>query len=214
MDINTRITKLIQAENLTANAFASKLGVKATIIYNIQKGRNKPGFDLMTKILSTFNVDANWLLFGTVIDGTQVTTNDEVYYNKSVNLNLDNDVNLNQNTAEKWDNLLDDMSPEEMNKGLVKLAKSTLLYLEFHLIDIDLNLKLLKEKNTAETFDRKEYDVSTKTLNATCKLLTTIINSGLSSNSALIGLLLSNDDLIRSLLDNIRQTSKDLYLHS
>lgn len=63
-NINQRISTLIEDLKLTPNAFASQLGIKTTIIYNIQKGRNKPSFDLLQKIAQRFNVNAQWLLLG------------------------------------------------------------------------------------------------------------------------------------------------------
>jgi transcriptional regulator with XRE-family HTH domain len=62
--VNDRITQLIEHENLTTNSFANRLGVKPTVIYNIQKGRNKPSFDLLTKIIDVFQANSSWLLMG------------------------------------------------------------------------------------------------------------------------------------------------------
>lgn len=77
--INERLTHLIEILNLSPNSFASQMGINTTIIYNIQKGRNKPGFDLLQKITDTFKVNGNWLLNG---DGEPLLS-----YGKSDNQN-------------------------------------------------------------------------------------------------------------------------------
>lgn len=66
MAINDRISDLIYQLQMNPNSFADTIGVKGTVIYNIIKGRrSKPSFDLLQKILVTFNtINANWLLQG------------------------------------------------------------------------------------------------------------------------------------------------------
>ena len=64
--INDRIAFLITALNHNANSFADQLGVSATVIYNIIKGRrNKPSYDLLLKIISVFHhINTDWLIKG------------------------------------------------------------------------------------------------------------------------------------------------------
>lgn len=62
--INERIKIIVEALNITANAFANELGVAGSVIYNIIKGRNKPSFDILDKMVSSFNVNPNFLLTG------------------------------------------------------------------------------------------------------------------------------------------------------
>lgn len=51
---------------MNPNSFADNIGVRGTVIYNIIKGRrSKPSFDLLQKILISYNtINANWLLKG------------------------------------------------------------------------------------------------------------------------------------------------------
>jgi len=40
-----------------------RIGVNSTVIHNIVKGRNAPSFDVLQKILSSFdNISADWLI--------------------------------------------------------------------------------------------------------------------------------------------------------
>jgi len=64
MNANQQIKKLIEALGITPNAFASKLGIKATSVYNILNDRNKPSYDLLEKVITTFHVNPNWILQG------------------------------------------------------------------------------------------------------------------------------------------------------
>ena len=66
MEIIERIQQIIDHENLNTSSFAKKIGVVDQTIRGIviQK-RNKPGYDLIVKILQTFNwVDPEWLILG------------------------------------------------------------------------------------------------------------------------------------------------------
>lgn len=66
MAINDRISDLIHQLQMNPNSFADTIGVKGTVIYNIIKGRrSKPSYDLLQKIMVTFDaINANWLLQG------------------------------------------------------------------------------------------------------------------------------------------------------
>ena len=66
MDIIERLQEIIDCENLNVSSFAKKIGVADQTIRGIvvQK-RNKPGFDLLAKVIQTFNwINAEWLLTG------------------------------------------------------------------------------------------------------------------------------------------------------
>jgi transcriptional regulator with XRE-family HTH domain len=66
MIINDRIFKLIELLEMNPNSFAEAIGVKGTVIFNIIKGRrNKPSFDVLEKILFSFEeVSPKWLIKG------------------------------------------------------------------------------------------------------------------------------------------------------
>lgn len=66
MTINERLRLLIRELGLNNNSFAKAIGVNPVVTFNIIEGRKtKPSFDLLEKILFTFdNVNAYWLLKG------------------------------------------------------------------------------------------------------------------------------------------------------
>ena len=59
--INDRVKMIMVHFNLSQTKFASSLNCSQTTITNIVGGRkNKPGFELSTSILETYNVSADW----------------------------------------------------------------------------------------------------------------------------------------------------------
>lgn len=66
MDIIERLQKIIEHENLSISAFARKIGVvDQTIRGIVVQKRNKPSFDMLVKILQTFDwLSAEWLIMG------------------------------------------------------------------------------------------------------------------------------------------------------
>ena len=73
MTINERIAIIIKELGLNNNSFSKIIGVNPTIIHNIIKGRNKPSFDLMQKIISSFdNINIDYLLKG---EGSPINSN-------------------------------------------------------------------------------------------------------------------------------------------
>ncbi len=66
MEIVERIQKIMEREGLNVASFARKVGVvDQTIRGIVVQRRNKPGFDLIVRILQTFVwVNAEWLILG------------------------------------------------------------------------------------------------------------------------------------------------------
>lgn len=66
MTINERLSLLIKALGLNNNSFAKKLDVNPAVTFNIIEGRRtKPSYDLLEKIVFTFdNINLYWLLKG------------------------------------------------------------------------------------------------------------------------------------------------------
>lgn len=55
----------MKMDNLSAAAFAEKVGVQPSSISHILSGRNKPSLEFIQKILTQFpNVSADWLITG------------------------------------------------------------------------------------------------------------------------------------------------------
>lgn len=66
MDIIERLQKIIEHEQLSIPGFARKIGVvDQTVRGIVVQKRNKPGFDMLVKILQTFDwLNAEWLITG------------------------------------------------------------------------------------------------------------------------------------------------------
>ena len=64
-DVIIRLQKLMEQHQLSASAFAEKIGVQRSSISHLLSGRNKPSLDLLVKIEATFEeVSFEWLLKG------------------------------------------------------------------------------------------------------------------------------------------------------
>ena len=66
MDIIERIQQIIVHEGLNVSSFSRKIGVgDQTIRGIVVQKRNNPGYDVIAKIIQTFNwVDPEWLITG------------------------------------------------------------------------------------------------------------------------------------------------------
>lgn len=66
MDIIDRLQEIISYADLNVSSFAKRIGVvDQTIRGIVVQRRNKPGFDILEKILQTFTwVNAEWLITG------------------------------------------------------------------------------------------------------------------------------------------------------
>jgi transcriptional regulator with XRE-family HTH domain len=65
MEIKDRIRMVIDSHQLTAGAFADKIGVQRSNVSHVLSGRNKPSFEFVEKVLLAFpKVQAHWLLTG------------------------------------------------------------------------------------------------------------------------------------------------------
>ncbi|ATV32510.1 XRE family transcriptional regulator [Prevotella intermedia] len=63
--INDRVRYIIEKEGHTISSFARKIDIGDQTIRSITKDRNKPGYELIVKIIESFEwVDANWLVMG------------------------------------------------------------------------------------------------------------------------------------------------------
>jgi transcriptional regulator with XRE-family HTH domain len=64
-EIKERIKTLISAKGLTSAKFADIIGVQRSGISHILSGRNKPGLDVLYKILANFpDISGDWLITG------------------------------------------------------------------------------------------------------------------------------------------------------
>ncbi len=64
-DFVGRLDKLLRYYNLSASAFADKIGVQRSSISHLLSGRNKPSLEFVLKVIQTFpEVNLYWLLNG------------------------------------------------------------------------------------------------------------------------------------------------------
>ena len=97
MEITERIKYIMKLNNLSASAFADKVGVQRSSVSHILSGRNKPSLDFVLKVLHHFpNVSSDWLLLGK----TDVT-NVKSHYREGDNMSEENEftgVNFTKST--------------------------------------------------------------------------------------------------------------------
>ena len=64
-DINKRVMYLLDHYGYSKSQFALELGISLSILTHISSGRNKPGLDMIQKILIHFkDLNPDWLLHG------------------------------------------------------------------------------------------------------------------------------------------------------
>ena len=64
-DIASRLQVIFEREGISASIFADRIGVQRSAISHILSGRNKPGFDLLQKIIAKFpTINTEWLITG------------------------------------------------------------------------------------------------------------------------------------------------------
>ena len=76
MNLNERISKIIEHSRLTSSEFADEIDVQRSSISHITSGRNKPSLDFLIKVKDKFpHIRWEWLILGEgeMLDGT--TTN-------------------------------------------------------------------------------------------------------------------------------------------
>jgi transcriptional regulator with XRE-family HTH domain len=65
MEIKERISLIIKNNHMTPSAFADRIGANRSSISHVLSGRNKPGLDLLEKIVQHFpDINCYWLLTG------------------------------------------------------------------------------------------------------------------------------------------------------
>jgi transcriptional regulator with XRE-family HTH domain len=64
-DLNTRFIEVMLKLGHSKSSFAKALDVSLPLITHITNGRNKPGIELIQKLLQTYqDIDARWFLLG------------------------------------------------------------------------------------------------------------------------------------------------------
>src|SRR5690606_20821718 len=64
-DFSTRLDQLLKYLQITPYKLAKEIGTSEAVISNVRAGRNKPSYDLLSKILNKYEVvSGDWLLTG------------------------------------------------------------------------------------------------------------------------------------------------------
>ncbi|PHR46800.1 MAG: transcriptional regulator [Fluviicola sp.] len=72
MSIQERLKMVMKMNNLSAAAFADRVGVQRSSISHIMSGRNKPSLDFIQKTLKSFpRVNGDWLVTGKPVGGNR-----------------------------------------------------------------------------------------------------------------------------------------------
>ena len=60
-----RLLAFLKAENISQTSFAEKIGITRAAVCHLLSGRNKPGFDIISRIIREFPaLSAEWLICG------------------------------------------------------------------------------------------------------------------------------------------------------
>lgn len=124
MEIIERIQKIMEREGLNVASFARRIGVvDQTIRGIVVQRRNKPGFDLIVRILQTFDwVNAEWLILGVgemSKPEQENLNNPELYSIKDLVMYLkEKDVKIEKLIEEKTEfKVLYEMAKKELESG-------------------------------------------------------------------------------------------------
>ncbi|MBP3407525.1 MAG: hypothetical protein J6K83_00095 [Bacteroidaceae bacterium] len=126
MGIIERIQKIMEREGLNVASFARRVGVvDQTIRGIVVQRRNKPGFDLIVRILQTFAwVNAEWLILGVgemSKPEQENVSNQEQYSIKDLVMYLkEKDVKIEKLIEEKTEfKVLYEMAKKELESGSI-----------------------------------------------------------------------------------------------
>lgn len=126
MGIIERIQKIMEREGLNVASFARRVGVvDQTIRGIVVQRRNKPGFDLIVRILQTFAwVNAEWLILGVgemSKSEQENVSNQEQYSIKDLVMYLkEKDVKIEKLIEEKTEfKVLYEMAKKELESGSI-----------------------------------------------------------------------------------------------
>jgi hypothetical protein len=65
-ELNKRVLSVMLTLNLSKSAFATSLAISLPVLTHISSGRNKPGLEMIQKILTNFpQISPDWLILGT-----------------------------------------------------------------------------------------------------------------------------------------------------
>jgi len=121
LSINDRISAIIDSLKSNPNAFAERVGVKATVIYNIIKGRrSKPSYELLQKIYGSFHaLNILWLIKGEGDMWLGEELNDEIVVERKISL----DLRVTELLASVEHTVKDETTFRELEELIISLTK-------------------------------------------------------------------------------------------
>jgi transcriptional regulator with XRE-family HTH domain len=64
-ELNKRVLSIMEGKQLSKTAFASMLDISLPVLTHISSGRNKPGLEMIQKLLTRFpDLNPDWLILG------------------------------------------------------------------------------------------------------------------------------------------------------
>lgn len=110
-----RLELLIKNYGLTPSKFAESIGVQRSSISHILTGRNKPSYDLILKILDTYNeVNTDWLLKGEG-EMTRNSTNSDLFTSVE---NKPKDTHVNKDESSTTKHIKAEINPKKEIKKI------------------------------------------------------------------------------------------------
>lgn len=127
MDISDRIRSIIAANQLSAGAFADKIGVQRSNVSHVLSKRNKPSFEFLNKVVEAFpKVQSHWLLTGKQFQESQDS--------KELNIPITNVTLFNSSELDsesQSDDGFDKTEPKEINLEL-NTARKIIKIVQFY----------------------------------------------------------------------------------
>jgi len=120
-DLIKKLVIILDYYNLSASAFADKVGVQRSSLSHLLSGRNKPSLDLILKIVSEFpEVDLYWIVNGKGNFPKSENQNVEIRptpisQNLKEELNIENQPNLFSTEPSVEKNRVDEISEEKFS---------------------------------------------------------------------------------------------------
>ncbi|MCP5046062.1 MAG: helix-turn-helix transcriptional regulator [bacterium] len=63
-DYGERLRELRSLLEISQKDFAAKMGIAASFLSEVEKGKTKPGYNFLIKLAEIFNVNPSWVLLG------------------------------------------------------------------------------------------------------------------------------------------------------
>lgn len=118
--INDRIRYIIEKEGHTVSSFAKKIEIGDQTIRSITKDRNKPSYDIIVKIVQSFEwIDANWLVMGQKSNADTDTEKKKLY---SVIATQQKTIESQQKTIDRLTAKLVHDLPDELSKKVTSVG--------------------------------------------------------------------------------------------